>query len=220
MADLFGYLEEASQGLARDVQLVLGAIDGAYSRIYRQDPSIRGLQAFLSETLSVEALAVDLLEGRLREFEQQSVQFRTAFDPESPGSPETQQIAAQQLQALVQSLRLAAARRFKAALVSRLSVAPAQGSLRVLNRAGQAVQAYDALYLMGRKAMLDIFNDAQVEGLRFMGQHTAQIVHKDPDHPTHGTLIKLTDEGSGITYAEAAATLLHPRASAFIDQVK
>ena len=215
---IFELIDEAAEHLTTDMMLVVNSLEGVYTRVFREDPSVRGLNRFMAETAEVPDAAHRLAREHLERFQERTAVTRTALDPESPGNPETLSLALQQLRTQSEALRLFTARRFRSALVSRLSIAPPlTGGLRLMNRAGHQLQARDMFYLIGRKAAIDIFNEAQIAGLASEGQRTAMVFHRDPRHATHGALISIDARLTGLPhYQEVQDKWFHPRSSAVI----
>lgn len=219
---IFGLIDRSCEQICSDLNLAVSALDGAYQRVYREDPSVRGLHRFMSETQPFAESGQRLANDGFQRFERESALYRTAFNPNAPGSPETNAIALQQLRTTIESLRLLAARRFKGALVSRYSMgAPSAKSMRVLNRAGQQIQGRDMLYLITRKALIDIFNEAQIDGLRSEGFVIARVHAADPQHRLQGALLVIDGVGYDDLphYSDVQDAWFHPRSNAVIDRI-
>ncbi len=208
--EIFLSLDKSAEAFTADMELVVASIEGIYHRVYRSEPSVRGLNRFLSETEQIPAAAARLAGTAFDRFQESTPFFRTAFNPENPANPQTLSLAVSQIQSATEGVRLQAGRRFRAALVSRSSIAPPTGSLRVLNRAGQSFNAREMFFLMGRKAMLDLFNEAQIDGLQAEGQQTARVIQRDPSHPLHGKVFAIED------YPEIQNKWFHPRSNALV----
>jgi hypothetical protein len=213
---LWDAFDTHASAIAADMDLVVGAISGAHNDVYRADPSARGLGQLMARTDNHGAIAFRLAHDGFRRFIDDSVQFRTHFSTESPYAAETLSIALQQLRALVEQTRLASARRFRAALVSRSSIAPpVAGSLRIMNRAGQQFRANEAFYLATRKALIDLFNEGQIQGLVEAGFTHAVSFNKDPGHATNGQVLRITSQPDDSPhYADVQDTWFHPRSNA------
>lgn len=214
---IFQLIDETADRMTTDLNLVVTSIEGSYAREYRNDPTTRGLSRFMRETQSAADTAARFAHRELDSFRDATLPFRTAFNPNDPGNQETLQIALQQVHSAIESLRLMTARRFRAALVSRSSIAPSLGALRVLNRAGRGIQATEMFYLMSRKAAIDVFNEAQLEGLAFKGARLAEVHHRDTNHDLHGQKILIdASAGEHPTYFEVSDVWFHPRSNAVI----
>ncbi len=217
---IYNLIDRSALELTEEMDLLVTSLDGFYTREYRNDPSARGLSRFWTASARLPHFAEQAAQRHLDDFASESRKYRTAVDPLAPDAPETLAIAAQQLRTIVESLRLSAARRFRAALVSRSSIAPpVAGSLRVLNRAGQGVRSSEAIYLVARKALIDHFNESQLSGLLAAGQATATVVHRDPEHEMHGRAIAIDRSITDLPhYEDVESTWFHPRSSALIDR--
>lgn len=205
-------VDRHAAALLADLRMVGQAIEGAHHQVYQQTPSLRGLQLFLAQVRSLPESASRLTSSALSAFQDETLSLRTAFDPASPANPDTLSLASQQVQQTIGSLTLIAARAFRAQVASRTSIVAPRGSLRLLNRAGHRVQADDVFLLTGRKAMLDLFNEAQLSGLAAEGATQAQIYHAFPDHESNGLVFPIEE------YPDHAQ-LFHPRSGAVIGRV-
>lgn len=209
---LIDIIDTRSTNASEMMNLSAQAIEGLYSQHYRANPSMRGLALFLSESEQAVSIAGDFIVDGMTFLTEALDEHGVvpSYDPE---------IVRETLQALVHQLRYVAARRYRAAVVSRSSVAPTlSGSLRVLNRAGQSFNAREMLYLATRKAMLDATNEGILEKLRRQGQTVAEVIHVNPEHVTHGALVAVLPEMTGIpAYTDVAEKWFHPRASATLN---
>ena len=208
---IFELIQSWTDTIATDLGLVASAIEGHYTRLYRDDPSIRGFQCFMTATASLPDAASRMVSYGLNQFQHEA----SIAGMHSPG---TLSIALQQSHAYTQQLRLHAARRFQAALVSRSSIAPARiASMKLLNRAGQQHSGMQMLALMVRKAAIDLYNEAAINGLITVGHPVARVYALDKQHPLDGQLISLTGEQEGLpTYADIQDEWFHPRSNALI----
>lgn len=217
MREAFVLVDEYADGITSDLALVVDAIGGAYDREYRSDPTSRGLRAFLAATADASQVAASLARARLECYDSASRPFRNAALQETEDALRTRDVALQQLGNMIEHVRLTAARRFRAATVSRNSIArPTIGSLKVLNRAGQGVQAKHAFYLLARKILIDAFNEAQVEGLAALGENGV-VITRDPGHPLSGKTVVIA-HGKGDRYADIQDQWFHPRSSALVSR--
>jgi hypothetical protein len=215
--DIFQLIDQSAVDFTADMGLVVDSLEGVYARVYRAQPSVRGLDQFLSETDNLAAAAARLAEDSFHKFQERTPFLRTAFNPENPGNPQTLSLAVSQIHSMTHGLRLQAARRFRAAIVSRRSVAPPRSGLRVLNRAGQSFDAREMFFLVGRKAMLDLYNESQIDGLKFEGHQTAQVIHRNPNHALHGSLFAIGDIAGDLPhYMEIQNKWFHPRSNAVV----
>ena len=215
---IFSLFDTTALDVQRNMSSFSLAIEGAYSRYYREDPTVRGLRRLLRETAHLPASSEQIALSCLTDYDHRSMLYRTALDVRHPDSVETLQIVAQQLRNVTDSLRLQAARRFKGALVGRHSIAPPSASaLRVMNRAGQQFRADEMIYLIARKAAIDTFNESQAMGLLAHGVKIAHVFTKDPEHPLYGVPVLLDGAMSGLpNYAEVQNKWFHPRSNAVL----
>jgi hypothetical protein len=208
---VFQLLDDHAASILRSASLVTSAIEGAYSRTLREDPSVRGLQAFLRASDYISDLAAELIGSDLRSFVEQAGLFVQEYETD------TRSIALQQVHTSVETLRLSAARRFKAAIVGRRSVVPPIIALRVLNRAGRRIAGEEMLFLQGRQTLIDLFNESQIAKLHLQGQRLAMVHHADEEHQLHGAIIAINSAQAGIpSYEDVHGVWFHPRSRALL----
>lgn len=216
MSEIVKILDRVANTTTADLMVAVSAIEGVYASSYRLNPSVRGLSEFMRESEAIPTMAGRLLVQGSRDLGEQlkAAGETLRLNDQAFG------YATEQLSASLQQLRLIAARRFRAALVSRSSIAPAlSGSLKVMNRAGASFNAKGLIFLTTRKAMLDSINEAIIEQLLAEGESIAFVRHVDPDHSIHGAPVLIDGEKTGLpSYSEIVDKWFHPRASAILSR--
>lgn len=207
-------INRATREALTDLRMVLSAIEGSYVRAFRENPSIRGLQAFLDDARSFPDTAQRFVLASLTRVQDELLPYRTAVDPDAPGSEQLVSLTGEQVRGMFDTLVVQEARKFRLHVASRTSVIGARLDLRLLNRAGQQFKAEEMLFLTVRKAMLDLFNEGQIAGLVAEGATEAQVYHFNPTHEDHGRRISLDPLSQ-----EELAEVFHPRSGAVIGRI-
>lgn len=202
------------------------ALAGAFERAYEKAPGLRGLREFsLIATSIIEqgrahaddalGIALGALSASLASYPEHGYVDAAQETLDAQGLKGE---ALDAIDAVMSRIAASHLRQFRHLLLAR---SPArvisEQDLRVMFRNGAESRIPNALFLVVRQALLDYFNQARIVDLRNAGHSTAQLIHVDPAHESHGLVFALVAGLDFPNYADLFAQgHLHPRANAIV----